>query len=109
MTFEKMNKLIVDNHIPADVEVVVDSNWDGEYTPISAAYYNSEKNILVLVHRYNEDYIEYDTDYTPENGWKPLYSSKDGACYLMDNFKCDDSTCQFKEVCENYEGDDNKQ
>ena len=69
MTFELLARIVSNNHIPTDAKLMIDSNWEYDAAEIVAVYYNSETNIVLLVHRFNEKYIEYDTD----NNWRSLY------------------------------------
>lgn len=48
MTFDILQKVIKENKIPTNVQLVSDSGWECDATEIDGAYYNKAENKIVF-------------------------------------------------------------
>lgn len=48
MTFELLNKIIEENNVPKDVQLMGDSGWECSETEMDGIYYNRKENVLIF-------------------------------------------------------------
>lgn len=53
MTFELLNKLIEENNIPKDVQLLSDSGWECSETEMDGIYYNRKENKMIFTQNGN--------------------------------------------------------
>ena len=68
MTFKLLSKLIKENNIPEDVELLSDSGWESSETEMNGIYYNREENKMI----FTQIGDEYD-HWFDEEGWQLLH------------------------------------
>lgn len=62
MTFEKLSKIIEENNIPKNVELLSDSGWECDFTPMNGVYYNARLNRIIFT-QWCGKYSIYDKAY----------------------------------------------
>lgn len=62
MTYEKLSKIIEINNIPQNVELLSDSGWECDVTPMHGVYYNARLNHIVFTQSCSK-YEIYDEAY----------------------------------------------
>lgn len=62
MTYEKLRKIIELNNIPQNVELLSDSGWECDDTPMDGVYYNAILNHIIFTQSCSK-YERYDKDY----------------------------------------------
>lgn len=68
MTFELLSKLMDENNIPTNVELMSDSGWECSETAMNGVYYNREENKLI----FTQVGDEYDSWFDKE-GWELIH------------------------------------
>ena len=79
MTFGALIKIFEENNIPNDVVLLSDSGWECSETDMDGVYYSPEKNIVV----FTQEFSEYETIYTKENGYIELRRRKNDRRYSI--------------------------
>lgn len=82
MTFELLNRIIEENHIPHNVRLTSDSGWECCATEMDGVFYNASENTLVFTQGGQKSYPHYDSttiDWQIEENkkWKLLYISEE--------------------------------
>lgn len=82
MTFELLNRIIEENHIPHNVRLLSDSGWECDETEMDGVFYNASENTLVFTQGDQKSYPYYDgttIGYQIEENkkWKLLYISEE--------------------------------
>lgn len=62
MTYEKLRKIIEINNIPQTVELLSDSGWECDETPMDGVYYNARLNHIIFTQHCSK-YEQYDENY----------------------------------------------
>lgn len=60
MTYEKLREIIEANNIPQNVELLSDSGWECNETPMDGVYYNAKLNHIVFTQSCSK-YERYDS------------------------------------------------
>ena len=81
MTFELLNQIIEENHIPHNVRLTSDSGWECGTIDMNAAWYNERENTIVFIqggiyagmgYPFPND-VTIDWMIEENKKWKPLY------------------------------------
>lgn len=82
MTFELLNQIIEENHIPHNVRLTSDSSWECGPTEMDGVFYNASENNLVFTQGDQKSYPYYDgttidRQIEENKKWKLLYISEE--------------------------------
>lgn len=77
MKFEKLQKIIEENQIPNDVELLSDSGWECCATNMDAIFYNPTSNTIVFTQGY-KSHVASCINYVEDPGWVLLFNKGEG-------------------------------